>query len=290
MEILPILYDSFSTRSMFTFVKTDVEILIDPSIAIGPYRYGLKPHEIELKELEKGKEKILSFDNNNSLIIITHYHWDHCPKPNEKHFKILFNKTVFLKDINKNINNSQKFRGNNVYNLIKNKSNVIFADNKDVKIGNTYIKFYVGYHGEYNSKLGFVLIPRIEYKNKVFLFGSDIQGILNDHNLEIILDSDPDILIFSGPPIYHEYYDKKNDDIFIKNLIKVCERTRLKEIVVDHHSARSKDFKLYLEKIKNNLEVFGVSVYDGASYIGIEGKYLEANRDILYKNYFINID
>ena len=57
MIIIPIAYDSFSTRSMATIVKTDIKIFIDPSIAIAPYRYNLKPHRIELEELKKQEKR-----------------------------------------------------------------------------------------------------------------------------------------------------------------------------------------------------------------------------------------
>lgn len=45
MEILPLAAESLGTRGMCIFVKTeDQNILVDPSVSLGPLRYGLKPY------------------------------------------------------------------------------------------------------------------------------------------------------------------------------------------------------------------------------------------------------
>ena len=52
MKIIPIASDSLGVRSMATYVETkDCKILIDPSAALGPKRYGLPPHNKELEAL-----------------------------------------------------------------------------------------------------------------------------------------------------------------------------------------------------------------------------------------------
>ena len=56
MKIIPISSDSLGVRSMATYIETkDCKILIDPSAALGPKRYGLPPHQKELETLYKTK-------------------------------------------------------------------------------------------------------------------------------------------------------------------------------------------------------------------------------------------
>ena len=53
MKVLPIASDSLGVRSMATYVETkDCKILIDPSAALGPKRYGLPPSEQEIDALK----------------------------------------------------------------------------------------------------------------------------------------------------------------------------------------------------------------------------------------------
>ena len=57
MNVIPLSSDSLGVRSMATYVETkDCKILIDPSAALGPKRYGLPPHQKELEELFNTKK------------------------------------------------------------------------------------------------------------------------------------------------------------------------------------------------------------------------------------------
>jgi len=59
MKFIPIASDSLGVRSMAAYVETkDCKILIDPSAALGPKRYGLSPHEKEHEIFNKTKKKI----------------------------------------------------------------------------------------------------------------------------------------------------------------------------------------------------------------------------------------
>ena len=57
MNVKPLASESLGVRSMATYVETkDCKILIDPSAALGPKRYGLSPHQKERIVLSKTKE------------------------------------------------------------------------------------------------------------------------------------------------------------------------------------------------------------------------------------------
>jgi len=286
MIIIPVAYDSFSTRSMATIVKTDIKIFIDPSIAIAPYRYNLKPHRIELEELENRKKEIIELSKDVDLIIITHYHWDHCPNPKEEHFKILYNKKLIIKDFNNYINNSQRRRGKIVYEKIKDKSEITIGDNKSFKFNNTYIEISPPlFHGIENSNLGYVIGAYIEYKNKSLFFGSDIQGILTDSTLNYIIEKNPDYIILSGPPFYHKKWDISYNEIFYKNIESLLENTKVSKIIIDHHMARSLNYIEILNNLNEIGKKYGAEFLSAADYLNIKNIQLEANRELLYKYY-----
>ncbi|MEM0379260.1 MAG: hypothetical protein QW038_00855 [Nanopusillaceae archaeon] len=277
MKIKLVAYDSFSTRAMATLIETDHKIFIDPSISIAPFRYGLPPSHVEMEELEKRYNEIIELGKKADIIIITHYHWDHCPHPeNDEHLEILKNKIILAKDF-RNTNKSQYFRGNFLYNKIK---NLEFCDKKKYEFENTYIEFSSGvFHGEKNSKLGKVVMAYIEYLGNNILFGSDIQGILTEEVLKFIVNKNPKILILSGPPIYHPKWKKELEEKFIENLVIIKEKTKIEKIILDHHSARSKN---YLEYLKYLNEKVKIKILSGADFMNIRNRLLEANRDKFY--------
>ena len=74
MKIIPISSDSLGVRSMATYVETkDCKILIDPSAALGPKRYGLPPHKQELEALYKIKNKISEIAEKSDILTTVSY-------------------------------------------------------------------------------------------------------------------------------------------------------------------------------------------------------------------------
>ncbi|HIP90634.1 MAG TPA: hypothetical protein EYH22_03725 [Candidatus Nanopusillus sp.] len=285
MKVLPVSFDSFSTRSMATLIETDVKIIIDPSVAVGPKRYGLPPHEIELIELNNSQQRIIGLSKYVDLVIITHYHWDHCPSPNSKHFNVLYGKNILAKSFKENVNRSQGVRGRTVYVELKNKAHFIFADNKEYNLNNTTILFSEPvWHGMRGSKLGYVLMALIQYKNDSILFASDIQGVLDNKTKNIISEFNPTMIIMSGPATYHNFWRDRLLKISNSNIKEIIEKTSVKNIIVDHHLTRDLYFR---EKIKDLIyfaNQFGVTIQTAAEYLGIKNKLLEARRKELYNN------
>jgi len=276
MRIIPIAFDSFSTRSMATLVETDIRIFIDPSISIAPFRYGLPPTNEELEELSNGIKRIMEIGEKTDLFIITHYHWDHCPHPESDHINVLKGKRILAKDFT-DTNKSQYLRGKRVYSILK---DVEFCDGKSYEIGNTYLEFSEGvWHGEEKSKLGKVVMVYLEHNNDSLIFASDIQGVLTEKTKEFIINKDPKILIMSGPPIYHFKWKKGNEEINMKNLREIVENTRLERVIIDHHTARSKEYLEYLNRLNKEIKDIFMSAAD---FLGIKNRLLEAYRDSFY--------
>ena len=134
MKVVPIASDSLGVRSMVTYVETkDCKILIDPSAALGPKRYGLPPAEQEMMALEKTKNEIAKTAKQCNILVISHYHYDHYD-PSAGFYK---DKKVFAKDINKNINKSQQKRGTDFKKIVEGSCDLIYCDDSKHNVSNT---------------------------------------------------------------------------------------------------------------------------------------------------------
>ncbi len=276
MKIKPLAFDSLGTRSMATYVQTDIKIVIDPSAALAPSRYGLSPHPIELKRLEEHINKINKISKKSDVLIVTHYHYDH---HNPEHPEIFENKIAFLKHPTKNINRSQKGRAKYFLELIKPKK-LEYSDGREFQIKNTTIKFSKAvYHGT-NSKLGYVTEVLIEYKGKKFIHTSDVEGPAVKDQTDFILKEKPDVVFIDGPMTYMlgYRYSRKNFEKSIENLKGIAEV--VDKIVVDHHLLRDLNWR---EKIS---EVEKVNhVYSAAEFAKKKEELLEAMRKELYETH-----
>ena len=274
MNIIPLASESLGVRSMATYVETnDCKILIDPSAALGPKRYGLPPHQKEKEALFKTKEKIAAIAKKCNILTISHYHYDHYD-PNESFYK---GKKVFAKDISKNINKSQKKRGTNFRDTIVNDCKLVYCDSSKHKFGNTEIVFSPPFfHGLENIRLGYVIMVTIDDDKKKLLHASDVQGPVTKNATKYIIDQKPDILIIDGPATCYLgwRFSYKNLEKASDNLVKIIETLNC-EIIIDHHLLRDKKYK----------EVFPIPYQNGgkrlktfAEYLGKENNTLEAQR------------
>ena len=279
MKIVPIASDSLGVRSMATYIETkDCRILIDPSAALGPKRYGLPPAPPEIAALSETKEKIAEIAKKCDILIISHYHYDHYD-PTESFYK---NKKVFAKNIDKNINQSQKERGREFRGIVENICDLTYCDDTQYKIGNTNIVFSPPFfHGPENVRLGYVIMTTIDDGRKKLLHASDVQGPVTTSAKEYILDQKPDILIMDGPPtIFLGWkFSKKNLQDASDNLVEIIEKLKC-TILLDHHLLRDLKYKeIFPEPYKTG----GSRIKTFAEYLGKENNTLEAHRKELWK-------
>ena len=200
MEIVPIAFDSFGARSMATFVKTkDVNITIDPSVALGPSRYNLPPHPLEYERKRQLWEKIKEFVSKSDVVVITHYHYDH-HNPNE--VEIFSGIKLLIKHPKEKINRSQRNRANFFLEQLKPINvEVDFCDSKSYEFGNTLLKISNPvFHGA-NDRLGYVVEVFVDAKT-TFLFSSDVEGPIHEHQLEFMLECDAETVFIDGPMTY----------------------------------------------------------------------------------------
>jgi predicted metallo-beta-lactamase superfamily hydrolase len=262
---------------MALFIDSGIRISIDPSASLGPYRYGLRPTEVEYKKLMECKKKIRKIAKESDVIIITHYHYDHYD-PEED----FYDRRLIIKDPVNNINRSQKIRADYFINKIKNYE---IADSMVYDISGTSIKFSPPFHhGNEKSRLGYVVSVVVE-KNKKILFTSDVEGPIVESVAEYIIKENPDIVIIDGPPTYFLGYKFSQIDLerSSENLKKISRE--IDKVVLDHHLLRDLNYRERLSDVYKRGNVFTYAEMNGE-----EINMLEAHRKDLYKQGYKEID
>ena len=277
--------DSLGTRSMCSLIETKYgRIMIDPGAALGPRRYGLRPHEIEFETLKKHKEKIVEEAKDVDLFIITHYHYDHFPRPNEN-IEWLKGKRILVKDPSNMINFSQRWRSKIFLDkLRKVGAKPKVADSKRFRLGRCRIKFSNPVKHGNDEKLGYILEVLIETDDGRILYTSDVEGITDDNQLDFILKNKPNIVICDGPMTYMLGTRFSEADLkkSILNLIKVLRMESVQILILDHHLLRDLKWKIWLKPVFEEAETLNKRVLTAASYMGVEENLLEARRRELY--------
>ncbi|MEA1994237.1 MAG: hypothetical protein U9N35_07600 [Euryarchaeota archaeon] len=144
---------------MATYIETaEVNILIDPAVALGPKRYGLPPHEKEIERKETLWKEIRQHAVTADILVVSHYDHHDPSKP-----EIYNDKIVYIKDPKNNINYSQKNRAKHFLNMIDDRAaEITIADGSQFYHGSVKIAFSEAvYHGV-TSKLGYVVETLIE--------------------------------------------------------------------------------------------------------------------------------
>jgi len=286
MRIIPLASESLGTRSMATYIETrGCRILIDPGVALGPWRYGLKPHKTELERRSQHWTAIKSYSENSDILIITHYHYDHY---NPREPEIFRGKTVLVKHPEKNINFSQKRRSAYFLRRIEGLPlEVRRSDGQSFEFGNTEIVFSKPvFHGA-DSRLGYVTEVAVKEGKQVFLHTSDVEGPCLDAQTLFVIDQDPDIIFCDGPMTYMlgSHYSPQNLRDSISNILKIMDKTRVKKFILDHHFLRDLNWRESIRELFPAAEEKGLEIISAAEFRGLKNDLLEARRKELWEKH-----
>lgn len=286
MKVELLAFDSMGVRSMCTFVETpDLNVIIDPGVALAPNRFGLPPHPIESARMEEMASRIAEKAREADVLVISHYHYDHHDPGDIIPLEIYNGKVVLVKDPDRDINRSQRdFRAPLFLGMVKGRAKSLeIADGRSFIFGKTRIAFSQAvFHGS-NSALGYVVETMVESDGWKLVHTSDVEGPVNDSQAEFILRERPDLAVIDGPMTYMLGYrvSKGELDLAIANLRKIAS-CGVKEIVIDHHFLRDLRFAEYISLIKEGGGC--AKILTAAEYMGQPNNLLEAKRRDLYKN------
>lgn len=283
LTVLPLAFDSFGVRSMATYVETeDMKLLIDPAVSLGPRRYGLPPHRLELERMDLTWNDIKSYASKCDILIVTHYHYDH-HNPDEIDF--YRDKTLYVKDPKNNINKSQLQRASHFLKELQGLPKAVeFADGRSFQHAETTIKFSPPVCHGTNFRLGYVLEVSVSCRGEKMVFTSDVEGPSLEEQVDFILSESPDLLILDGPMTYMLGYRYSVECLerSVANITKIISETALKVLILDHHLMRDQNYKAKLAKVYECAEKNGVRVLSAAEYAGRKPDLLEARRRELY--------
>jgi len=287
LKVTPLAFDSLGTRSMCTLIETkDTKILIDPGVALGPSRYGLPPHRLELDRLDSHWRRIVEVAGKAKVLIVTHYHYDH-HNPNE-HLEIYRGKVALVKHPKEKINYSQKARAAYFLKHLEGlTSRLEFCDGKELTFGRTRVKFSPPvFHGT-NPKLGYVVELLVEERGQRVIYTSDVEGPSQRDQVSFILKNKPNLLILDGPLSYMVgyRYSFENLEASVKNMVKITKACPLEALVVDHHLLRDLQWRERIKAVFKAGEEKGVKILTAAEYLGLATETLEAWRAELYKKW-----
>lgn len=272
--------ESMGVRSFCTFVETeDVKIIIDPGVSLGPQRFNLPPHKIEIKALWDSWEKINAYLKESNIVIITHYHYDH---HHYRNAELYTGKFLILKDYN-HLNLRQRVRAEKFLSKLVRPKEVTLGDGKQFVFGKTKIIFTGPLSHGHKSDLVKVLGVLIEEQDDSLFFTSDICGEIEDNLFDFLKQRKISNLIYDGFPTYLLGGLKKKSSLLFSNekLNKLISKCEVKRLIIDHHAARDLNWKEYYQQVLDNpyLEFCGTA----AEYGGLVPLYLEANRKNLFR-------
>ncbi|TLZ58743.1 MAG: hypothetical protein E6K16_08245, partial [Methanobacteriota archaeon] len=282
MKITPLAADSLGARSMATLVTTsDVAILIDPGVRLGPYRYDLPPHELEEDRRRDLWRAVRDAAKKADVLTVSHYHFDHHEPDAPSIYK---GKRAFLKDGKFHINRSQRERASAFVKALKKYPEEIqVSDGNALTVGGTEIVFSPAVPHGYSDELGYVVMVRISQGGETFVHTSDVQGPPLKEQLAFLLDSDPTVLYVDGPMTHMpENYPEEMTKRSIANLTRIIRSTAIQTLILDHHALRDRDWRVRMESVLEAGRAHDVRVVTAAEFLGKEVDQLEANRDRLY--------
>ncbi|MHA1449491.1 MAG: hypothetical protein ACTSP4_08740 [Candidatus Hodarchaeales archaeon] len=280
MQIFPIGAESLGTRSFSFFIATeDTKIIIDPSVSLGPFRSGYKPHVSEIAASFITRKAIQHLAKSTDIIIQTHYHADHLTlgirriydfTDEQTALDLYKNKIILAKDLN-SISYNQRKRAYWLWN--RKDVSIQVADGTEFIKGNTKIIFSAPVpHGSAGTKMGKVIQVVLHDMNtdESCLFTSDVNGPGTDLAMNFITKQHPSMCFIDGPSIYHPSVTDHELQEAAARLCLLLEE--VPQLIVDHHFPRD----LHYEEWWN--EHVGGEVTCIADYLGFSAELLEARR------------
>jgi predicted metallo-beta-lactamase superfamily hydrolase len=300
IKVTPLAAESFGVRSMCTFVETpDVKVLLDAGISLCPSRFGLPPHPIEFKTIDRLRRRIAEAADKAEVVTISHYHFDHhtpsyedwlvnWTEANETARQIYQAKTVLMKNPREKINASQRQRawlfqktGGKYAKKLETADGKTFAFGKD-----TLLRFSEPvFHGPDDSMLGWVVMALIDCEGEQLMFAPDVQGPMSAHTLELIKAAKPQAIMVGGPPFYLGGFrvDEAQLRLGLTNLVGVVETVPL--TILEHHALRDESWQQRTKQVYDVALKAGHTVMTAAEFAGQENAFLESRRKKLYIDY-----
>jgi predicted metallo-beta-lactamase superfamily hydrolase len=271
--------ESLGVRGLSCFVKAGGRrIVIDPGVALGYIRHRLLPHPLQVAEGERVRRRIIEALTEATDVVFSHFHGDHVPLREANPYQLAirdlpqaFQKICCWGKSMDGLGEKMKRRAQDLKELLGENFHVA----EGLSDGPLSFSSEVP-HGTRGSRLGTVMLTRVDLGHKVFLHASDIQ-LLDAATVDVIIAWQPDIVFAAGPPLYIETLPDALRSIAWHNALRLA--TAVDVLILDHHLMRDQQGPAWLEALSAEA---GKQVYCAADYMGRKRLLLEAGRTALY--------
>ncbi|HPR65555.1 MAG TPA: MBL fold metallo-hydrolase [Methanothrix sp.] len=270
--------ESLGVRGLSCVVETEGRtIVIDPGVALGYLRRGKLPHPHQVAAGAEVREKIVGALKRATDVVISHYHGDHIPLAEANPYQLSLSRVPSLDGVRLWCKGPHDLSDLAVRRWIdlSRFAGCILPDAEERSDGTISFSQPVP-HGSRGSRLGTVMMTRIQDGDEVFVHASDIQ-LLDGESISIILDWRPTIVLASGPPLYLSRLRPELREVAWENGMALTDR--VDTLILDHHLLRSVGGYRWMERLS---ETTCNRVTCAARFMGKEPRLLEAKRDLLY--------
>ena len=272
--------ESLGVRGLSCFVKAGKRrILIDPGVALGYIRHGLLPHPLQVAEGERVRQRIIEALKSATDVVFSHFHGDHIPLQKANPYQLAisqlpknFQNLCCWSKSSDSLGEKMKLRAQDLRELLGPNFHVAEGLSDGPM---TFSKAMP--HGAQGSKLGTVMMTRINLGEKVFLHASDIQ-LLDSATIDFIIAWQADIVLAAGPPLYIETLSEELRMTAWENGLRLAQNVDI--LILDHHLMRGQQGPAWLEALS---EKTGKQVYCAADFMGKKRLLFEAGRTNLYE-------
>ena len=272
--------ESLGVRGLSCVVKVkERRIVIDPGLALGYRRHGLLPHPAQVAVGEQVRRRILAALKDATDVVISHFHGDHIPLPNANPYQLKAQEAAPL-------SRAARFwaKGPQAlsHSMVRRRESLCHVLGRDLPNAEGKKDGALGFsppvpHGEPGSRLGTVMMTRIEGEGTVFVHASDIQ-LLDGEAVSLILAWRPDIALVGGPPLYLPWLPSKLRKVAWEHAQRLARN--VDTLILDHHLLRCEKGLSWLDHLSSET---GRRVICAADFMGRPRSLFEARREQLYE-------
>jgi len=272
--------ESLGVRGLCCLVTVeDRRILIDPGVSLGYIRHGLLPHPVQIAVGRRIRARIIEALAQATDVVISHFHGDHVPFADANRYQLALADLPGRPSAQRWWSISapgspaaMQRRFEDLACLLKDALQL----SEGRSIGPMTFSGQAP-HGVAGTRVGGVMMTRIEGGAGVFVHASDIQ-LLDDAAVDRILAWAPSIVLAAGPPLHLPSLSEDLRAAAFGNGVRLARE--VETVILDHHVMRSLEGEQWLDEVS---AAAGRRVYCAADYMGQPRQLLEARRQELYE-------
>jgi predicted metallo-beta-lactamase superfamily hydrolase len=272
--------ESLGVRGLSCVVELkNRKIVIDPGLALGYERHGYLPHPAQVAVGEAVRFEILAELRDATDVVMSHFHGDHVPLLNANPYQLRLDS---IRSLDKAIRVWAQGESGLSQRMIERRASIRSALQRDLESAEELCDGMLTFsgsvsHGIPSSRLGTVMMTRVQGPETVFVHASDMQ-LLDDRAVTLILNWKPDIVLVSGPAIYRSRHPQRESEKAWRNALQLADHVHT--LILDHHLLRCEEGLSWLKRLSSET---GNVVICAADFMQRPRCLLEARRVQLYE-------